>query len=64
VITLLIGIAMVLIGVMMFPICFALTGDEMPGWLEEWAPLAAFVIALSGGILIVVSSVLIVTEWL
>jgi hypothetical protein len=53
------GLALALLGVMFMPICFALTGDEMPGWLEDWAPLVSVVLALTGGITIVVAVVLI-----
>ena len=41
---------------------YAFAGDEMPGWLEEWLPLASIVLGLAGGIGFVVSVVLLFVQ--
>lgn len=43
-------------------ICYALAGDEMPGWMEEWLPLASIVLGLAGGIALVVSVVMLFVQ--
>jgi len=55
------GLGVFLNGVLFHSICYAIMGgNEMPQWIEEWAPMISIVLALSGSIIVLVSAVLLV----
>ena len=59
---LLIALTMIVLAFALPSLCYAFAGDEMPGWLEEWLPLASIVLGLAGGIGFVVSVVLLFVQ--
>lgn len=47
------GGALVITTALLFlPLAFALFGDEMPVWVDEWGPLASYALALVGAVII------------
>lgn len=62
VVRLLIALTMIVLAFALPSLCYAFAGDEMPGWLEEWLPLASIVLGLAGGIGFVVIEVLLLVQ--
>lgn len=62
VITIFAGIGVSVLGIMLLPLSYAVFGDEIPGWVEEWGPLASVSLALAGGIGTLVSVVLLAAQ--
>lgn len=46
------GALVITMALLVLPLAFAVFGDEMPGWVDDWGPFASYVLALVGALII------------
>ncbi len=62
VVLLIVGMLVTLGAVALPGLAYAALGDDMPEWLEDWAPLMAVVMAMSGVVVIFIAMGILIAQ--